>query len=194
MPLVVEDGTGVAGADSYASLTAAAAYWAARPHDPNAGRWTAAADPNREGALREATDYVDATWGPLFRGSRKTAAQGRLWPRVERQDIDPADFETIADLLAAQAVTDRPLVGSDGLQLAALPAQIVAATIELGARALSARLASDVSAAGWVKRRKVGPIETEYGGAGQPDGAYGVVDRLLGPLLVGQRDAAWSWA
>jgi hypothetical protein len=194
MTLVVEDGTGIAGADSYASLAGAAAYWAARPQDANAARWTAATDPNREGALREATAYLDATWGALFPGSRKTAAQGRLWPRVERTALDPDDYDTIADLLAAQAETDRPLVGADGLQLAALPAPIVGATIELAARALVARLAPDVDAQGWVKRQKVGPIETEYGAPGPIDGAYGAVDRLLRPVLIGMRNLSWAWA
>lgn len=193
MALVPETGDGIVSADSYASLVTAAAYWAARPQDANAVAWGAASDANREGALREATSYLDSTWGQLFLGSRKTNTQGLLWPRVTRVDLDPADFDTIADLVAAQAETDQPIIGSDGLQLAALPVQIIHAAIELGARALSARLAQDKGEEGWLRRRKVGPIEREWGGPGIPGGSYGFVDTMLAPVLIGLRNAQWNW-
>lgn len=193
--LIVEDGTGVASADSYAAVSAATTYWENRPHDPNAAVWTAAAavTGKQEGMLREATAYLDATYGALYRGSRSTTAQGLLWPRVSRIDLDPDDYDTIADLVAAQAETDAPIIGGDGLQLAALPAQIITATIELAVRANSARLAKDEGTEGWLKRRKVGPIEREWGGPGTPGGSYGFVDTLLGPVLIGTRNAQWNW-
>ena len=194
MALVVETGAVVTGAESYASLVAAAAYWTARPHDANAAVWGAATDNLCEGALREASAYLDATFGNLYRGSRSTVTQGLLWPRVTRTELDLSDFDSAADLLAAQAETDTVIVGADGLQLAALPMQIIAATIELAVRALASRLAPDVGQLGWLKREKVGPIETEYGSGGQVDGSYGFVDRLLSPVLIGTRNAAWSWA
>jgi hypothetical protein len=130
--LVVEDGTGVAGADSYFATATADAYWAGRTHDALAAQWAAANQPRKDGAAREATSYLDDTWGSLYRGSVKTTAQGRLWPRVTRIDLDPDDFASIDDLVAAQAVTDQPIIGSDGLQLAALPSQIVSAAIQCG--------------------------------------------------------------
>ncbi len=194
MALSVETGAGVAGADSYVSLVAAAAYWAARPHDANADAWTDTDDASREGALREATAYLDATYGSLYRGSRKTSTQGLLWPRVDREDLDPDDYDTNAELAEAQAETDRALVGADGLEMAALPAQIVTAAIELAARAISSRLAADKDEQGWLKRRKTGPLEREWGGPGIPGGSYGFVDALLGPVLIGMRNAQWNWA
>jgi hypothetical protein len=45
-----------------------------------------------------------------------------------------------------------------------------------------------------VKRKKIGPLETEYGAAGPNDGSYGSIDRLLIPVLVGMRNASWNWA
>lgn len=200
MALIVEDGTGSNPlAESYASVADADGYWERRPHDANSTTWLAETDDEmKEGALREASAYLDATYAPLFVGSRSTATQGLQWPRVERSVLDRSEYDTQADFEAAQAETDEPIIGADGLELDALPAQIVAATIELAARAVAAPLAADVSSNGAVKkfRRKVGPIEREweYFGSPLPDGTYGFVDRLLGPVLIGLRGSSWNWA
>lgn len=200
MPLIVEDGSGVPAAESYFATSAADAYWTARPQDPNGVVWMALSLDRKEGAAREASDYLDANWGSHFPGARRTTAQGRLWPRVDRQLLSLSALYPTAEALAlAQADTDRPLI-VDGLLLPNLPPQIVAAAIELAARAGAAPLAADKTDAGWVKRikEKVGPLETdtEYGAPGQQDGAYGFVDRLLGPLVGGvvTGDPTWFWA
>lgn len=195
MALVVEDGTGIAGADSYFATETADSYWLARPQDANAAIWAAAAQERKDGAAREATAFLDATWGTLYRGVRATTAQGRLWPRIDRCDLAlSCRNPTLAELEAAQALSDKPLLGADGLALDGLPAQVVAAAIELAARALTARLAPDKDESGWLKRRKVGPLEREWGGPGIPGGSYGYVDALLGPVLLGLRNSQWSWA
>lgn len=196
MALTVEDGTGVPGADSYFAVATADAYWTARPQDPNAAIWAAAPTLNKEGAAREATDYLDANWGSMFPGARRTMTQGRLWPRVDRSLTALSECHpTVTALEAAQALTDRPLLGSDGLELAGLPAQIVQAAIELGVRAVIAPLAADTSSLGWIKREKVGSLETEYGSSGPVDGSYGYVDRILGPLVGGvvRGQPTWLW-
>lgn len=195
MALTVEDGTGVAGADSYVAIATADAYWLARPQDANAARWAAAATDRKEGAAREGTAYLDATWGSLYRGIRLTSIQGLLWPRIDRQDLAlSCRYRTAEELEAAQALSDRPLLGTDGLVIEGVPPQVVTAAIELSARALVGRLAQDKDETGWLKRRKVGPIEREWGAAGTPGGSYGFVDALLGPVIIGQRNAQWSWA
>lgn len=184
MALLVEDGSGVAGAESYAAVAAATAYWANRPQDPNAAIWTAAASVTgkQDGSLREASAYLDATFGASYVGSRKTAEQGLLWPRVDRS-----------------SGSDTPLIDGDGLPVAALPVALVTAAIELAARATVAPLAPDTTSQGWVKRRKekVGPLEEEieYGAAGPQDGSYGFVERLLGPLIGGviSGEPSWLW-
>jgi hypothetical protein len=71
---------------------------------------------------------------------------------------------------------------------------VVHATIELAARAVTKRLASDKGEEGWLKRRKVASIEREWGGPGTPGGSYGFVDTLLGPVIIGLRNAQWNWA
>jgi hypothetical protein len=159
--------------------------------------WTAAGavTGKQDGSLREATAFLDATWGSLYRGVRLTTAQGRLWPRIDRTLFALNDcYPTLEALEAGQAETDKPLLGTDGLALPGLPPVIVVATIELSARACTARLAKDKDETGWLKRRKVGPIEKEWGAPGIPGGSYGMVDQLLGPVLLGFRNAQWAWA
>lgn len=196
MSLTVETGAGIAGADSYFAIATAEAYWTARPHDALGAAWLAETDvPKQEGAAREGTGYLDATWGSLFRGVRSTSAQGRLWPRLERTVLALSDcYPTPAALEAAQALTDKPLLGADGLELPGLPPEVVSAAIELSARALAGRLAPDKSeAVGWLKRRRTGPLEREWGGPGVPGGSYGMVDNILAPLLIGARNGSWNW-
>lgn len=60
MALTVETGAGVAGADSYGSNAGALAYWVARPHSSFAATVAAADSDDLDGALREATQYLDA--------------------------------------------------------------------------------------------------------------------------------------
>lgn len=194
MALTPEDGSGVAGADSYFALAASTAYWQARPHDALGVAWLASAAQNQEGAAREGAAYLDATWGALYPGSKKTGGQGLLFPRVNRTVLDPECYSSIEAFEAAQAATDAPLVGNDGLVLASLPPQIVNAAIELSARALSARLAQDKGEEGWLKRRKTGPLEKEWGGPGTPGGSYGFVDDMLAQILIGKRNGQWNWA
>jgi hypothetical protein len=195
--VIPEDGTGVSGSDSYFAIATATTYWANRPQDPNAAVWTAAAlvTGKQDGAAREATAYLDSTWGSLYRGVRLTDTQGLLWPRIDRTALALTDcITTLAELEAEQAETDKPLIGADGLEMPGLPPQIVHAAIELAARACTARLAADKGEEGWLKRRKVGIIEREWGGPGIPGGSYGFVDTLLAPVLIGQRNAQWNWA
>lgn len=194
MALTPETGAGVVGADSYFALTVSTAYWTARPHDPLGVTWLAASSTNQDGAAREGTAYLDATFGSLYRGSRKTTTQGLLWPRVTRTVLDRSCYSSQEAFEAAQAETDQPIIGADGLELAALPVQIINAAIELSARALTSRLAADKGEEGWLRRRKVGPIEREWGGPGTPGGSYGFVDTMLAPVLIGLRNAQWNWA
>ncbi len=75
MSLVVEDGTGLANADSYLSVADATSYHASFGNDA----WAAATSDAQEQALRRATQYVDANYS--FRGSPLTTTQALAWPR-----------------------------------------------------------------------------------------------------------------
>ncbi|MGP9819193.1 DnaT-like ssDNA-binding protein [Salinarimonas sp. NSM] len=187
MAIVVEDGTGVTGADAYASLAAVTAYWAARPHDALAATWTAATDANREGAIREAAAFLDSVYGPFYRGRRASYTQGLLWPRNAGLD---ADGEPIA-------ITDP-----NGATLPELPPALISASAELAARALTARLAPDLERGGRVKRTSeaVGPLKTEveYMDGAPAVTTYGPVAGMMAALCDGRQpggdSAAWWFA
>lgn len=174
MAITVETGAGVAAAESYGSVAGGTTYWSARAHDAMSTTWTAAGTSSREGALRESAAFLDAIFGPYYRGQRRGLVQGLLWPRINALD-------------------------EAGMPLPGLPAELVAATYELAARAISARLMPDADIDGVTrrKREKVGPIEveTEYLGA-TPAARYGYVSQMLGPILNGAQPGAgggWSW-
>lgn len=178
MALIVEDGTGVSGAESYAAVATVTAYWAARPHRTQAAAWSGASDAAKEGAAREASQYLDAIYGAYYRGTRDSYDQGLLWPRSDALDD------------AGDALPD-------------LPPQIVSAACELAARAVSAPLIKDAENANGIKRKraKAGPAETEteYSGSAMTEPRYGAVGQMLAPVLNGAqpgapRGSGWAWA
>lgn len=178
MTLIVETGASVVGAESYATTAAIDAYWLARPQMAQAALWAAATDAVKEGAAREATAFLDATYGPSYKGQRRGYIQGRLWPRSNALD-------------------------EAGYPLPDLPPELIEATCELAGRAVSARLATDAAVDGVVKRTKkqVGPISTEveYGDGAGRFARYGAIDGLMAPLLDSNPTSGgghnnWAWA
>ena len=181
MSIVVETGQGVAGSESYAATATIDAYWAARTHNALYTTWSAVSNTTakKEGAAREASAYLDATFGAYYRGQRRGRVQGLMWPRSNAKD-------------------------EAGYSLPDLPSEIVTATCELAARALSAPLAADIDLGARVKSqtKKVGPIEktTEYfdGGSEATKTSYGMVSLMLAPVLNGSQPGApnanWSWS
>lgn len=81
MALIVEDGTGLTGAESYASVEQADDYLSKRNRDSVWATYTTA---QKEGFLRAATEYLDAmcTW----RGLVQTTTQSLGWPRTGAYD------------------------------------------------------------------------------------------------------------
>src|SRR4051794_29732341 len=78
MALIVEDGTGLATADSYLSLADANIYFT---NHGSPVEWTGAADAAKESALRYAARWLDGkfTWiGLLVQGT-----QSLEWPRIQ---------------------------------------------------------------------------------------------------------------
>lgn len=184
MALIVEDGTGVVGAESYQAVTAIDAYWAARPQRAEAALWDAGTSTNKEGAARGATDYVDGVWGPFFVGYQKTVAQGLLFPRIAGLDEDEEAL---------------PLVDVLGREMPLLPTPLTSAVCELAGRALTTPLSVDREGNILSKSVKMGPMakSIEYRSGAIPDKLYGHLDLLLAPLLNGQQPnavaATWFW-
>ena len=81
----VEDGSGVAGADTYCTVAFADTYHVQRS---NPAAWTALSTQGKENALREATFYLQRKYGRSWYGYQRTAAQGLAWPRSSVTDTD----------------------------------------------------------------------------------------------------------
>lgn len=179
MTLICEDGSGVQGAESYASVAWITTYWANRPQSAYAATWTAATSDKQEGAAREATAFIEATWGNYYRGYRRGYVQGLLWPRTDAFD---------------------DAKGSDGrgYPLPDLPICLQVAVAELAVRAISDALAQDLDRGGMVSMLKAGSVEIQYekGAPGQP--TYGVIALTLAPILNGSQpnspNPKWGWA
>lgn len=86
MPLIKEDGTGLANANTYANVADADAYHAANLHDTN---WSAATTPNKEKALELATRLIDGSY--QFHGIKSTSVQALQWPRRWARDPDTGE-------------------------------------------------------------------------------------------------------
>ncbi|MGB0972784.1 MAG: DnaT-like ssDNA-binding protein, partial [Mycobacterium sp.] len=88
MALTVEDGTGLAAAESYASAAEAIAYLDAHAASGSSNVFTAASTPDQEIALRAATDYLDGNYSSRWLGYRANQVQALDWPRSDVTDID----------------------------------------------------------------------------------------------------------
>lgn len=157
MPLITEDGTGLADAESYCSVEDADAYHDARG---NGDAWETLTAVRRAELLRQATDYM-AIYTPQWQGSRAVSGQALDWPR---QGVEAFDECVGADLV---------------------PLAVVRACAVLALKASAGPLAPDLGPR--VKRRKVGPIETEYADYSPESKRYVSVDRMLAPYLTQPR-------
>ncbi len=163
MALVVEDGTGLANAESYLSVSAADTYHLNRGHTA----WASKTTTEKEVALRKATEYIDARYQSRFKGIVEfpDTPQALQFPRLYicgytgiPVTLERATAEYALRALAAELAPD-PVVDPSGLAIVGT-------------------------------RKKVGPIETETNFASEGPGsvkqilrAYPAADMLLVPLL-----------
>ena len=158
MALIVEDGTGLANAESYASVAEANSY------HTNYGNssWPSANTEQKEVALRNATEYLDAYFNGTWKGNAKTEIQALAWPRQEV--IDEED----------RAVDDS-----------SVPIKLKYATSYLALRALTESLMPDQQDTSGVtyERKKLGQMEkeTRWEGTGGKVGfkTFTKVNRML---------------
>lgn len=160
MAFVVEDGTGVANANSYATVEFADAYFEDRGNTD----WTGD-DAAKQKVLVRATDYVEGRFGLRFIGEQKTLTQSLSWPRYYaapyEDDVIPLKLQKAVCEYAVRAISGK-----------------LAPDLEV----------TDSGHSVVITKEKVGPIETEYAKANEFAQAavfrpYPEADMLLAGLL-----------
>ena len=144
--LIKEDGTGLANANSYASVADGDAY-----HDGHlyATAWTGATADNKAAALVMATRLIDAEY--QFGGVRAVDAQALQWPRVNCPDPDKAPIPVLTSLLLYDPFVPTSVV----------PKAVVQATCELARELLIADRTAAPAGEG-LKYQNVGGNQTGY--------------------------------
>ena len=151
MALTVEDGTGLAGAESYVSVADATTYFTA--HGSPAA-WTGlATDAAKESALRYAVRWLDARYA--WPGELESETQALAWPRLDAYDREGRNLSGTVPQLVKDAQCEAALLHVAG--------------------ALNATRAR----AGLVKRIKVGPVEQEFADGAPGGRSVPFVDALL---------------
>lgn len=154
MALILEDGTGLSNAESFASVAEATAYFAGRG---KADAWDAVDD--KEAALRNASDYIQFTYAGRWAGKRLTSAQALDWPRSGVYDED------------SRAYVSESIV----------PRRVKNACIELALKSASGELVSDLGRE--TLSETVDVISVTYAQGAPRQTQYAAVDAWLKPLL-----------
>jgi hypothetical protein len=155
--LVVEDGTGLSTANSYATTAFCDTYFA---NQGGLAAWTSANVQVRTRALVQATMWIDANYGTRFAGYRGSNTQALEFPRSLAYD-------------------------AQGYAIEGIPLALKRATAEMARRWLedASQLNPDVAAGSNVTQDSVsvGPISISKTYAGGKDGEkrYKIVDRLF---------------
>lgn len=114
MALIKEDGSIVAGANSYADETDADAYQTDRGRQA----WLDATTEVKEAALVRATDYIEGRWGHLFAGEPLGDVQTLAWPRSSavypRTGNSFPNDEVPQDIVDATIEYANQIIGPDG--------------------------------------------------------------------------------
>ncbi|MFZ6655933.1 DnaT-like ssDNA-binding protein [Undibacterium sp. TJN19] len=156
MSLITEDGTIVAGAESYCSVVAADSY---HLKFANAS-WTLLDTPTKEAMLRRATAYMLQVYRLRWKGVRMSALQVLDWPRAG-VCLDDVTFSRYQYFLPPTVV----------------PAEVINACASLALIANTEDLAPALERE--VISEKVGPIETTYRPGSAEYKRYRAIDLML---------------
>lgn len=182
MAVIVEDGTGVAGANSVQSV----ANWKTYA-DESGWDYSAKTDDQIGSALIRAMRWLDATYEARLPGVRtyegdQALAQPRKAGVIEYGEYVADDPDTVA--------------GRNGLYIETdvVPAAWINAHAEATWRELQkpGSLSPDLKRGGDVRRYKAGPVEIEYGPTAASSTTFGVIDGLLANLLVTAQSSGFT--
>jgi len=160
MALIVEDGTGLATAESYVSVAAADT----RMTNLGNTNWALLTTAEKEQALRRATAAMLQSYRERWHGVRMTSTQALDWPR-------------------SGVVVDGYSVASN-----AVPVDVANACADLAFKAAAGDLTPDLTRG--VVREKVGPIETEYDRNSPQSPRRPAIEMMLSPYLTGSSSMA----
>lgn len=153
--LIVEDGTGKADAESFVTVAEADARLAAlgmTTWDENMS------EPEKEQALRRATQYMEQRWRLRWKGALYTGVQALSWPRSD-------------------VVAEGYLYPFD-----AIPTAVKNANIDLAFAAAKGELI-ETNPKPLVIRQKLGPLEREYDRGSLQRPRFAAVTLMLAPFL-----------
>jgi len=167
MALQVEDGTGLADAESYLSIADADTYLTANKlaTDTSLIAWNAAVEGTQEIWLRQATQYADARYDGNWRGYACTTTQALAWPRALAADNEGSYYDT-----------DE------------VPQRLKDAIAELSLRLAGGdTLFADQTKPGTIKSKRIKAavidVAIEYQGGLNPTKKYPLVEALMRPLI-----------
>lgn len=155
MTLVVEDGSGLAGANSYISVADFEAYCDSRAITLAAG--------DEDAALVRATQFVDGEYRLRFPGTRLNGrAQALEWPRKDAVDVFSEDIEE-----------DE------------IPVEIKNATCEAAVRELAdpGSLSPDLERGGKIKELAAGSVEIVYADGAPAETIFSIIDKALSGII-----------
>jgi hypothetical protein len=153
MSLTVEDGSVVANAESYATVTYADDYHLKRGNSD----WAAFSTERKEQLLRLATDYMLQNYRGRWLGDRKTLTQRLDWPRVG---------VPIADALVVQIVN-----------IDIVPIEVQNACVVLALKANSIELSPDLEPQ--TEQETVGKLSVTYAPGARQSIKFKAVDDML---------------
>ena len=135
MALVIEDGTGISGAEAYIAVVDADAYFSARGNTA----WAALDTTAKGAALRNGCDFLESNY--RWRGERATTTQTLSWPRmyVTVDGVDVASDSVPQAIQRANAelavrASAAPLASDEGAQVVSEQVGPIAVTYAAGAR------------------------------------------------------------
>lgn len=178
MAFTVESGNGDAGANSYLSVADADAYWGDRNNaaSPNGNAWSSAAQEEKEGALVEASQFLDATYDWVWNNPPRW--QGQVNPLSPLEAYTPLVSEDQGLQWPRRAAYDEETyVLQDGM-----PQKVKDATAEMALIALDGQILAPRDRGGMVQRERLGSLEVEYSGNAPGGTSYPLPDRILSGL------------
>lgn len=158
--MVVEDGTGIASADSYVSLNDAIEYCS-----DHGLTFSSSPSTLGEAALIRATAAIDARYGGSFPGYRKSGRdQGLQWPRAAAYD------------------SEGWLIADDEV-----PVEVINATIEAAVRELASpnSMMPDLERGGHIQSLRAGSVGITYASNASARTTFTLIDGILSNVLNG---------